>query len=109
VSRAWVELVHELERDPWRRTRIEERLRALRDAARLSDLREAGTSLAALEGGSARRGACMLREPDLYVSTLATAVAAMGGTLELQARFGQLTVQLVEPEPPSPRFGPRAQ
>lgn len=79
MSRAWPELSRELERDSLRRTRVDEQLRALRDAARLSELREAGAGLVALTGGSASSGACMLREPDLYLAALAAAVEAMGG------------------------------
>lgn len=78
--------------DSRRRDRIEQMARAASDALRLADLRDrkgfSQETLAAALAVSQANVSRIEHEDDVYLSTLRRYVAAMGGELQITARFG---------------------
>jgi DNA-binding XRE family transcriptional regulator len=99
------ELTARANADPKRRARMDAMKRAALEAVRLADLRErrqlTQTQLATELGVSQSRISQMERgDEDLYLSTLASYISALGGQLELAATFpdGDKLTLFVTPE-----------
>ncbi|MBA2277956.1 MAG: XRE family transcriptional regulator [Chloroflexia bacterium] len=90
-TKKFADLVATAKRDPERRARIEAYTRAMEAAIELGDLRvqrgvtqqELASRLAVSQANVSR----IEREEDVYLSTLRNYVAALGGELEVVARF----------------------
>jgi len=84
--------------DAKRRERLEQMTRAADDALRLADLRDkkgvSQEALAAVLAVSQANVSRIEHEDDVYLSTLRRYVAALGGQLEITARFGIETESL---------------
>lgn len=101
-TRLFADLLAKIEADPVRRARIAERKRAFEDSLLLADLhgqmevtqREIAQAL----NISQSRVSKIEHAEDLYLSTLRNYVEALGGHLEINAVFGDQTVELVESE-----------
>jgi DNA-binding XRE family transcriptional regulator len=97
--RPFSELRAQVEAKPGARERIESRKRAMRDALRLAELRasvgvtqgELAQTLDVSQSNVSR----IEREDDVYLSTLDSYVAALGGVLEINVVFPDRVVQLV--------------
>ncbi len=84
-------LTKEIERDPVRMKRVRDMTRAMLDIQRLSELRaqpnltqqDVADSLNVSQANISR----IEHEDDLYLSTLRAYIEALGGELELSARF----------------------
>jgi DNA-binding XRE family transcriptional regulator len=84
-------LTREIEQDPVRMQRVRDMTRAMLDIQRLSELRaqrnltqqDVADSLNASQANISR----IEHEDDLYLSTLRAYIEALGGELELSARF----------------------
>ncbi len=80
-----------IDQDPERRRRVADMKRAMLDAQRLSDMRaqrgitqqRVADTLAVSQANVSR----IEHEDDLYLSTLRAYVEALGGTLDINARF----------------------
>lgn len=98
-TRSFADLLGKIEADPTRRARIAERKRAIEDALLLADLRgQAGLTqreMAEVLNVSQSRVSKIEHAEDLYISTLRSYVAALGGHLEINAVFADHTVELV--------------
>lgn len=85
--------------DPKRADRVDEHKRAIADSLGLGELRAkrdvTQVVLAKSAGISQARVSTIERQEDLYLSTLGSYVAALGGKLEVRAVFDDETVQLV--------------
>jgi transcriptional regulator with XRE-family HTH domain len=99
--RPFSELRAQVESKPGARERIEARKRAMRDVLRLAELRaDAGVTqveLARSLNFTQSNVSRIEREEDVYLSTLDTYVAALGGTLEIRAVFPDRVVRLIPP------------
>ena len=99
--RPFAELRAQVEAKPGARERIEARKRAMRDVLRLAELRadvgvtqvELAQTLNVTQSNVSR----IEREEDVYLSTLESYVAALGGTLEINAIFPDRVVRLIAP------------
>lgn len=84
-------LTKEIERDPVRMQRVRDMTRAMRDAQRLAELRthrkltqkDVADELHVSQANVSR----IEHEDDVYLSTLRTYIEALGGELEVTARF----------------------
>lgn len=93
-------LTREIEQDPVRMQRVRDMTRAMLDIQRLSELRaqrnltqqDVADSLNASQANISR----IEHEDDLYLSTLRAYIEALGGELELSARFPDGEVIKVE-------------
>jgi DNA-binding XRE family transcriptional regulator len=98
-TRPFSELTEKAMADPVRRERIAAYERAIEDVLRLAELRAArGLTQRDVAGALAVSQANISRiehEEDLYLSTLRSYVAALGGELELCAVFPDRRVRLV--------------
>jgi transcriptional regulator with XRE-family HTH domain len=78
--------------DPAREARVAQIKRAMEDAVALAELREAAAvtqvELASRLGRNQSTVSRIERQDDLYLSTLREYVEALGGELDLVARFG---------------------
>jgi transcriptional regulator with XRE-family HTH domain len=87
--------------DPESRQRVAEYKHAILDALKLAEIREhqalTQKDLPERLGISQARISQMEHGEDLYLSTLSTYVAALGGRLEIRAVFPEETVILTEP------------
>lgn len=101
MTRNFQELSAPILADPRRRARVEERRRAIRDAHTLAKLREARemtqTRVAEALDVSQANVSRIERQEDLYLSTLSSYVAALGGRLEVRAVFPDESVVLLAP------------
>jgi DNA-binding XRE family transcriptional regulator len=83
---------------PAARTRSEERARKMEEDLALNDLRAAReltqTQMAELLDVSQSEISKIEKRTDMYVSTLASYIAAMGGTLEIRAIFPEGDVRI---------------
>lgn len=90
-TKKFADLVEPIMQDPVRRARVEEMTRATRDAQRLGKLRAAQgvtqADVAARLNVSQANISRIEHEDDLYLSTLRGYVQALGGELEVTARF----------------------
>ena len=99
--RPFSELRAQVEAKPGARERIEARKRAMRDVLKLAELRadvgvtqvELAHALNVTQSNVSR----IEREDDVYLSTLESYVAALGGTLEINAVFPDRVVRLIAP------------
>lgn len=101
--RKWTEIRDAAFNTPERRARLETEKRAFQSALALADLRESQgitqQSLAASLGTGQSNISRIEHEDDVYLSTLADYIAALGGRLEISAVFPDRTVRLIGPEP----------
>lgn len=101
-TRPFAELAAEAKADPVRRERIATYKRAMLDAIALADLRaQRGITQQDVAGKLGVTQANISRiehEEDLYLSTLRSYVAALGGELEVNAVFADGKVALVPAE-----------
>ena len=101
-TRPFAELAAEAKADPVRRERITTYKRALLDALALAELRvQRGVTQQDVAGKLGVTQANISRiehEEDLYLSTLRSYVAALGGELEVNAVFADGKVALVPAE-----------
>ena len=101
-TRPFAELAAEARADPVRRERIATYKRAMLDALALADLRaQRGVTQQDVAGKLGVTQANISRiehEEDLYLSTLRSYVAALGGELEVNAVFADGKVVLVPAE-----------
>lgn len=90
-TRKFSDLIEPIKRDPVRRERMEEMKRAMRDAQRLGELRLARAAtqidVAARMNVSQANISRIEHQDDLYLSTLRGYVEALGGELEVMAKF----------------------
>lgn len=102
MAKKWRDLVAPLHADPVRHAEIERMTQAMEDIHQLAAMRER-------RGLSQRQAAPTLKraqpsdfriehEGDVYLSTLASYLAAIGGRLEIRAVFPDETIDLVFPE-----------
>lgn len=100
-TRKFEALRAEIDADPNRRARVDEMKRAMRDAVRLAKLRQdrhlSQQTLARRLGLSQARVSQIEHGEDLYLSTLGSYVAALGGRLRVEAVFADETVWLTGP------------
>lgn len=90
-TKPFSDLRQSIDQDPERRRRVADMKRAMLDAQRLSDMRArrgmtqqgVADTLAVSQANVSR----IEHEDDLYLSTLRGYVEALGGTLEINARF----------------------
>lgn len=96
----WNTLRDEVMADPERRARVEEYQRAMQSVQRLAQLREArGATQQQIADALSQSQANISRiehENDVYVSTVAGYVQALGGRLDLVAVFPDETITLTE-------------
>jgi DNA-binding XRE family transcriptional regulator len=101
-TRPFAELAAEAKADPVRRDRIATYKRAMLDALALAELRaQRGVTQQDVAGKLGVTQANISRiehEEDLYLSTLRSYVAALGGELEVNAVFADGKVTLVPAE-----------
>jgi DNA-binding XRE family transcriptional regulator len=101
-TRPFAELAAQVKADPVRRERIATCKRAMLDAIALADLRaQRGITQQDVAGKLGVTQANISRiehEEDLYLSTLRSYVAALGGELEVNAVFADGKVALVPAE-----------
>src|SRR5215216_3546801 len=99
TTRPFAELAEKVKADPVRRERIATYKRAMLDALALAELRaQRGVSQQDVAGKLGVTQANISRiehEEDLYLSTLRSYVAALGGELEVNAVFADGKVALV--------------
>ncbi len=100
--RKFSELRAAIEADPVRRARLTQHVEAMRDVLALSELRKArGATQSAVAQALEVTQANVSRlehEEDVYLSTLRSYVAALGGRLEVTAVFPDGTFS-IEPSP----------
>lgn len=84
-------LIKEIERDPVRMKRVRDMTRAMLDIQRLAELRTQRSltqrDVAGALNVSQANVSRIEHEDDLYLSTLRAYIEALGGELELSARF----------------------
>ncbi len=99
MSKSFDNLRAQIDSDPRRRERVERHKRAIRDAIALGRLRESRNvtqqQMARALDVSQANVSRIEHEEDLYLSTLRSYVAALGGHLEVNAVFPEETVELV--------------
>ncbi len=103
--RKFKHLAAPIDADPVRRRRVEQLAAQMEHEWRLAEIRQArqltqqqlATSLDTTQGGVSR----LERQTDLYLSTLRSYVEAMGGVLELVARFGDERIPIRIGDPPT--------
>lgn len=90
-TRKFSDLLEPIKRDPVRAARMEEMKQAMRDAQRLGQIRLARsatqTDVAARMNVSQANISRIEHQDDLYLSTLRGYVEALGGELEVTAKF----------------------
>jgi Helix-turn-helix domain len=98
MARKFAEVEKEILADPKRRAEIEKEKDAMRAAVRLAELREkrdqTQVGLAALLASTQANVSRIERADNLYLTTLADYVGALGGRLEINAVFEDDTVPL---------------
>jgi DNA-binding XRE family transcriptional regulator len=101
-TRPFAELAEKVKADPVRRERIAIGKRALEDALALAKLRaqqdKTQQEMAEILGVTQANISRIEHEEDLYLSTLRSYVAALGGELEVNAVFADGKVALVPAE-----------
>ena len=97
-SRTFAEIEKEILRDPNRRANVERHKAAMRTAMRLAELRErldaTQTELAAFMGTTQANVSRIERADNVYLSTLADYIGALGGQLEINAVFDDGVIPL---------------
>ena len=90
-TKKFADLVEPIMRDPERRARVEEMTHAMRVAQRLGKIRAAQgatqADVAARLNVSQANISRIEHEDDLYLSTLRSYIEALGGELDVTARF----------------------
>ena len=101
-TRPFAELAVQVMADPVRRERVATIKRAMEDALALADLRarqeRTRQEMAGVLGVTQANISRIEHEEDLYLSTLRSYVAALGGELEVNAVFADGKVALVPAE-----------
>lgn len=101
MTKSFNNLRANIDANPQRRERVEIHKRAIRDALALMRLRESRRvtqqQLARRLDVSQANVSRIEHEEDLYLSTLRSYVAALGGRLEVNAVFPEETVELIKP------------
>ena len=101
MAKKFKKLADSVRSDPARAARVDEYKHAIRDAVALSDVREAldvtQRHLAEVMKVTQANVSRIEHQDDLYVSTLAGYVAALGGRLEVTAVFPERSVALDVP------------
>ena len=101
-TRPFAELAAQVMADPVRRERVATIKRAMEDALALADLRarqeRTRQEMAGVLGVTQANISRIEHEEDLYLSTLRSYVAALGGELEVNAVFADGKVALVPAE-----------
>lgn len=111
MAKKWRDLIAPIMADPVQRTLIEQEKRALDDVYALAAMREErGLSQRQVAHALDVSQPSVLRiehERDVYLSTLASYVEAMGGHLEVRAIFPDQTIDLLlqEDREPAPAEG----
>ncbi len=99
MAHSYQKLREQIDADPNRRARVEQIMRAMRDTLELTRLREARgmtqREVAETLDVSQANISRIEHEDDLYLSTLSSYVAALGGRLELRAVFPDEIVEIV--------------
>ena len=106
MRKSFADLSAPIDADPRRRERVEQHKRAILDALALAELREARRvtqqQMAEVLDVSQANVSRIERQDNLYLSTLSSYVAALGGRLEVTAVFPEGSVQLVSSEKEQP-------
>jgi len=103
--RKFDDLAGPIDADPERRRRVERIAAEMEHEWRLAEIRQArqltqqqlAASLDTTQGGVSR----LERQTDLYLSTLRSYIEAMGGVLEVVARFGDERIPIRIGDPPA--------
>jgi DNA-binding Xre family transcriptional regulator len=97
-KKTFSELREEILSDPSRRANVERHMAAMRTAMRLAELREGldatQTELAAFMGTTQANVSRIEHSDNVYLSTLADYVGALGGQLEINAVFDDRVIPL---------------
>ncbi len=108
-SRTFAEIEKEILRDPGRRASVERHKAAMRTSMRLVELRErldaTQTELAAIMGTTQANVSRIEHATNVYVSTLADYVGALGGQLEINAVFDDGVIPLAASRKQMPPAG----
>lgn len=98
MAKRYNELREQIRRDDGRRERVAAYRQAMEDALALAEIREkralTQTDLARVLETSQANVSRIERQRDLYLSTLADYVAALGGTLKISAVFDDEEVEI---------------
>ena len=107
--RTFAEIEKEILRDPERRASVERHKTAMRTSMRLVELRErldaTQTDLAAIMGTTQANVSRIEHANNVYVSTLADYIGALGGQLEINAVFDDRVIPLAASGKRMPRVG----
>jgi DNA-binding XRE family transcriptional regulator len=97
-SRTFAEIEKEILRDPNRRANVERHKAAMRTAMQLAELRErldaTQTELATFMGTTQANVSRIEHADNVYLSTLADYIGALGGELEINAVFDDRVIPL---------------
>ena len=109
MAKKFKELRKGVRSDPERAKRVEDYKRAMMDAMRLAELRESldatQEELAGVMGVTQANVSQIERSENLYLTTLAGYVGALGGRLEINVVFDDRTVSLAMVEEQRERSG----
>lgn len=98
MARKFVEIEKEILSDPKRRAEVEKEKKAIRAAVALAELRESQSKtqaeMASFLGVSQANISRIERTENLYLSTLAGYIGALGGHLEVNAVFDDQVIRL---------------
>jgi transcriptional regulator with XRE-family HTH domain len=98
MAKPYKQLRDKVRSDPTRATHIAARPQAMEDALALAEIREqrelTQTDIARVLSTSQANVSRIERQRDLYLSTLAQYVAALGGTLRVSAVFDDQEVEI---------------
>lgn len=98
MAKPYTQLRDKVRSDPARAARVAARRQAMEDALALAEIREqrelTQTDLARVLQTSQANVSRIERQRDLYLSTLAQYVAALGGTLKVSAVFDDQEVEI---------------
>ena len=98
MAKPYKQLRDKVRSDPTRAARVAAHRQAMEDALALAEIREqrdlTQTDIARVLSTSQANVSRIERQRDLYLSTLAHYVAALGGTLRVSAVFGDEEVEI---------------